>query len=247
VACIQDLADRQEARWREWDATCDHRATMALGYVYITKAIRDDLARPHPELFRYPRWFEYVTIGFSNMWFAAQDDYDAGRPVAGAWKIALDAMTKGDVTAGQDILLFSNAHVQHDLPFAYEQMGLRTRSGASRKHDHDAVNEINNRILDPTQDDVSARYDPTFSWIDASPSPLDELGTMEMVKGWREGAWRNAERLLRARTKAQRDAVVRSIDLTSETWARLIAAPALPGYRATRDAYCRAQKLAAGG
>jgi hypothetical protein len=239
VACVEDLARRQRATWEAWDATCDHRAVMGLAYLKITEALRDDLALPKPTLFRYPSWFEYVTAAFSNMWFAANADYDARRPVAAAWKIALDTMTKGDVTAGQEILLFSNAHVQHDLPFAYEQMGLRTRKGASRKPDHDAVNEINNRILDPTQDEVSQRYDPTFSWVDLKPSPLDELGSMEFVKSWREGAWRNAERLLRARTPAERQMVVDSIDATSEIWARFIAAPALPGFRATRDAYCR--------
>jgi hypothetical protein len=238
VDCVEDLARRLEAQWRELDARCDHRAVASLSYLRITQALRDDLARPQPELFRFPEWFEPLISTFSNRYFAAFMDYEAGRPVAEAWRVAFDAMTRGDVTAGQDILLFSNAHVQHDLPFAIEEMGLRSPGGASRKPDHDAVNEINSRILDPTQDEVAARYDPYFGLIDLKPSPLDELASMEVVKVWRELAWRNAERLVAARSAAERAAVVRSIEAGSTLWARLISGFAPPGYRKLRDDYC---------
>jgi hypothetical protein len=63
-----------------------------------------------------------------------------------------------------------------------------------------------------------------------------------MVKGWREGVWRNAERLLDAKTKAERLQVTESIETNAATWAKLIAAEGNggpPGYRAQRDAYCR--------
>ena len=61
-----------------------------------------------------------------------------------------------------------------------------------------------------------------------------------MVKGWREGVWRNAERLLAARTDAQRQRVTDSIETNAVSWANLMAAPQTPGYRAQRDAYCAA-------
>ena len=147
---------------------------MALSYLRITEAIRNDLARAQPRLFTDRTWFTYATIGFSNMYFATARAYERRRPIATSWQIAYDAMASGDVSAGQDILLFSNAHVQHDLPFAYEAMGLRSRAGISHKPDHDAVNQINSNILDPTQDEVTARYDPTFGVIDLKPSPVDE-------------------------------------------------------------------------
>jgi hypothetical protein len=73
------------------------------------------------------------------------------------------------------------------------------------------------------------------------PSPLDELGTQEMVKGWREGAWRNAERLMNARTPDERRQVERQIETTADAWARFIRSGDVPGYRAQRDAYCRSK------
>jgi hypothetical protein len=240
VACVDRLAKRLEAMRKRLDATCDHRVVPALAYLRITQALRDDLARKKPRYFTDKRYMAYVITTFSNRFFASYSRYAKGLWVPEAWKIAFDAMTRGDTTAGQDVLLFSNAHVQRDLPQAYAEMGLRTRSGASRKPDHDGVNEINFLILDPVQDEVGKRYDPTFSLIDAKPSPLDEYGSMELVKLWREGAWRNAERLMNARDAAQRREVEAGIERDAATWARFIAGPVEPGYRAQRDAYCRA-------
>jgi hypothetical protein len=117
-------------------------------------------------------------------------------------------------------------------------MGSATRSGASRKPDHDAVNAINREVFDPIQDYISAHYDPTFAVIDAKPSPLDETATLELVESWRENAWRYGERLLAAKSQAERDAVVAEIRDNSSSWAETIAAGGTPGHRATRDAYC---------
>ena len=63
-----------------------------------------------------------------------------------------------------------------------------------------------------------------------------------MVKGWREGVWRNAERLVNAGSAAARRQVANQIHQNAATWARMMAAPQTPGYRAKRDAYCAAQR-----
>jgi hypothetical protein len=61
------------------------------------------------------------------------------------------------------------------------------------------------------------------------------------VRAWRELVWRNAERLVNAKTDAQRANVARSIESTAALTARLIAAVRVPGYGATRDRYCAEQ------
>lgn len=242
VACMDDLLRRLRRQWRRLDATCDHRALFSLAYVRITRGLRDDLARRHPLYFRYPRWFTYVIAAFSNRYFATFGDYAHGRPVPGSWKIAYDEAMHGDASGGQDVLLASNAHTQHDLPYIYAAMGMRTPSGASRKHDHDGVNAVNTRVFDGLEDYYAEHYDQQFTWIDLKPSPLDEIGTMEMVKGWREGAWRNAERLMNAGSADERRRVEQSIETTSTVWADFIRSGDQPGYRPQRDAYCRAKK-----
>jgi Family of unknown function (DUF5995) len=247
VRCMDDLLRRLRTQWRGLDARCDHRALFSLAYIRITRGLRDDLARRHPLYFRYRSWFIDVIADFSNRYFAIFQAYARGRPVPGSWKVAYDEATRGDASGGQDVLLASNAHTQHDLPYVYAGMGMRTRAGASRKHDHDGVNAVNTRVFDGLEDYYAEHYDQQFTWIDLKPSPLDEIGTMEMVKGWREGAWRNAERLLNARTAEERRRVDQSIETTANLWADFIRSGDQPGYRAQRDAYCRAQKRGAAG
>ena len=242
ISCMDRLLRRLQAQWRSLDATCDHRALFSLAYVRITKGIRDDLARAKPRYFRYRKWMLYVITTFSNRYFRQFRNWERRAPVAPAWQIAFDEAARGDVNGGQDVLLASNAHTQNDLPYVYAEQGMRDRDGTSRKADHDAVNEINTRVFDQLEDEFAQRYDSQFTWIDLKPSPLDELGTMEMVKGWREGAWRNAERLMNARTPAERQRVSDDITQTSRLWAEAIRSGEMPGYRAQRDEYCRSQK-----
>jgi hypothetical protein len=60
-----------------------------------------------------------------------------------------------------------------------------------------------------------------------------------MVKEWREGVWRNAERLLAARSDSERAQITEQIQQYAAGWAQMIANPLqVPDYRAQRDAYC---------
>ena len=62
-----------------------------------------------------------------------------------------------------------------------------------------------------------------------------------MVRVWRELVWRNAERLLDAKTDAQRQVVANQIQTNAALWAQGIAAVQAPGIRASRDTYCAKQ------
>jgi hypothetical protein len=234
VRCTDDLIRRLRRQWRALDAACDHRALFSLAYLRITQGLRN-----YP--FHDRNWMRYVIGDFSNHYFKYFHDYAAGRPVPGAWKIAYDEAMHGDTNGGQDVLLASNAHTQHDLPFIYAAQGMATRGGRSHKPDHDAVNAVNSRVFDGLEDYYADHYDPLFHYIDLKPSPLDEIGTLEMVKIWREGAWRNAERLINAKTRAERRQIADQIESESVAWAHFIAGGTMPGYRATRDAYCRSR------
>src|SRR5438270_748888 len=237
LGCIGGLLTRLNAQWRPLDAACDHRALFSLAYIRITEGLRQAIATNQ---LRYPRWMEYVITDFSNHYFQVFDDYQRGRRVPYAWKVTFDEAMHGDASGGQDTLLASNAHTQHDLPYIYAEMGLRTPAGASRKPDHDKVNDINDQVFRGLEDYYAKYYDPSFKYFEMTPLQGDKRGVLETVKAWREGAWRNAERLMNARTEAERQAVERSIDANSAAWADMIRAGDVPGYRQQRDAYCRA-------
>jgi hypothetical protein len=138
------------------------------------------------------------------------------------------------------MLLGINAHVQNDMPFVLASLGLRTRDGRSRKPDHDFTNGTLNRGYERVVEAVRKRYDPAMDLTNPPLIPLDDLAGLELTRTWREIVWRNAERLLNARTRAERTQVALSIEEYAATSARLIAAGGLPGYGAERDAYCAA-------
>ena len=237
--CVDRLIVRLRREWRADDASCDHRAIFSIGYLRITQEIRRRLAAH--ETFRWPAWFISVVQGFSDEYFATQKRFDAGKPIPGAWRIYYESTASGDYNAGQDLLLASNAHTNHDLPYAYAASGLLTPKGVSRKHDHDQVNDVNATVFGDLAHFYADHYDPLFTTLNAT-EPFDALGTLQVVQAWRENAWRQAERLVSARTPAELRQVERQIETTSTTWAKLITSGAMPGYRATRDAYCEAHQ-----
>lgn len=241
LSCVTRVERHLQRQWRRLDAACDHRAIAALAYLRITQRLRADLARPHPRFFRDKRWMAFVITDFSNSYFRAFARYQRGLRVPHSWKVFYDVATRGEASAVQELLLFSNAHAQHDLPFSYAAMGVRAPDGASHKPDHDGVNEINVRVIPRVKQEIEQRYDASFRDV---RGPVDEMAGLEPTKSWREGAWRNAERLQNASGAAQRQAVADQIEAWSGAWADTIAAPSLPGIRAQREAYCRAYHAA---
>jgi hypothetical protein len=220
---------------------CDHRAVFDTTYLLLTQQMRGTVRR-HPHYFHDTRWLIYEDTVFANFYFRAINAYAHHKPVPQAWQIAFDTARTGDANGGQDMLLGINAHVQRDMPFVLATVGIRTKKGATRKPDHDVVNQILSDAYEPIVDAIAKRYDPFVSTTNASWDPADDVAGLEMVKGWREGVWRNAERLLDAKTKAERQQVTDSIETNAATWANLIAAQGNggpPGYRAQRDSYCR--------
>jgi hypothetical protein len=219
---------------------CDHRAVFATTYLVLTGALRD-AALERPSMFRDRRYLYREVTVFAGYYFRMLHAVDRGQPIPEAWRIAIDTAASGDANAAQDMLLAINAHVQRDMPFVIAQMGLATPRGKSRKPDHDGENEVLNRAYEPVVQAIQQRYDPMVSLTNASWDPLDDFGGLETVKAWREGVWRNAERLVNAKSKAERQQVIDSIEANAATWARMMAAPQIPpGYRAQRDSYCRA-------
>ncbi len=219
---------------------CDHRAVFATTYLMLTKTLKRTLVR-QPRFFQYPRYLYTQDALFADVYFDTFRAWSAGEPVAGAWRIAFETAQSGDVNAAQDMLLGINAHVQNDMPFVIAALGVRTRSGATRKVDHDRFNEVLNRAYGPVVHAVARRYDDRMRETNSDATPLDDVGGLEMTRTWREGVWRNAERLLNAQSQVEREQVAQQIEANAAGWAQMIATPQTPGDRERRDAYCHTQ------
>lgn len=236
AACVDQVIADMVAGWEPLDASCDARAVFALTYLLTTEAFRETLGTG---FFVDEDAIINLDRVFANLYFAAFDGQDDGTAPP-AWRIAFEAARSGKTNAVQDVFLGMNAHIQRDLPVALAAVGIVQADGSSRKPDHDRVNEILSGVLDHIEDELGRLYDQSVTLLDASPSPVDEVGALEMLKSWREGAWRNAERLTLARSEAERALVMSQIEAYSTLWATIIAEPDFGFYADRRHAYCAA-------
>jgi Family of unknown function (DUF5995) len=226
---------------------CDHRAVFATTYLTLTKTLRKTLRSGPRKTFAHPAYLYYEDALFADIYFWTTHAHEHGAEVAPAWRIAYDTAASGNANAAQDMLLGINAHVQNDMPFVIAALGEYTRGGVSRLPDHEAVNGVLARAYGPVVHAIRNRYDPVVGVTNSDLTPLDDFTGLALVANWRDTVWREAGELDAATTQAERDQVASRIEQNAATWATLIAnanAGLPPGYRASRDGYCRAHNRA---
>jgi hypothetical protein len=238
VGCIDTEIQRMtELRDR---LGCDHRAVFATTYLELTKEIRRFVDTDASALKDLNYLYTEDAL-FANFYFDTIQAWEMGGRVAPAWRIAFEQAEHGQITGAQEMLLGINAHVQNDMPFVIAALGVRMPDGTSRKPDHDAENEILNRGYEPVVEAIRQRFDPSIGLTNPELVTVDDIGGLEAVRVWRELVWRNAERLLNAKTEAQRQMIATQIETNAALWAQGIASVQFPGIRASRDAYCEKQ------
>lgn len=223
--------------------SCHHDSVFALAYLRTTEAYRD--AAAEPGFFTDVAHLHHEDAVFAAYYFQAYADWTGGRrdAVPGAWQVAFGAAEDRRVNGSGNVLLGMNAHINRDLPYVLASIGLVAPDGSSRKPDHDKVNVFLNRVIVPLIAEEAARFDPTMDDTD-TPYGLSHTAVMAAITGWREQAWRNAERLTAAPDQAGRDLVARDIEAYATTTAQAILAarsyPPVASGVDTRDAYCAA-------
>lgn len=236
LTCVR-YVEAELADWEEHFG-CDHRAVFPTVYRLLTREIRLVL-EDDPGFFDDPAGVGLEALAFYELYEEMVTDHLAGRPIPEAWQVAMDAATSGDWTAGHDMLLAINAHVQRDMPFALERIGLVLPDGSSRKPDHDRGNEILDDAYVPIMQEVARRYDPMMGDVESVPV-ADDAGANQLVAGWREGVWRNAESLVTSTGTPTRATSEATIERNAATWAEAMRTGEVPGHREVRDAHCRA-------
>ena len=238
LRCVRVEIRRMEALQERLG--CDHKAVFATTYLELTRTAFDALVAD-PRLLQWPKWFFREDALFANVYFRSVRQWEQGRPVPEAWRIAFETAETGEVTGAQDMLLGINAHVQNDMPFVLAQLGLRDRNGEARKPDHDLFNKVLAEGYQRVVSAVGERYDSTMALTNPPGVPVDDVAGLEIVRQWRENVWRNAERLVNAKSDEERAAVAADIQSYAAAWAEGIAAAPFPGARESRDAYCAEQ------
>jgi hypothetical protein len=209
-------------RFDELEVSCDHNTLFSLTYLRTTEEYRRAVVEPG--FFTDPHFVNHQDVVFARYYFDAWDAYRSGplSRVSRAWQLAFSAADQQRVSGTGNILLGMSAHVNRDLPYVLAAIGLVKPDGSSRKPDHDKVNVFLNRVVEPLFDECASRYDPTVDDTQLNGTQLDEAALLQMLVGWRELAWRNAELLVSAPTPAARALVEAQIEQAATIEANLI-------------------------
>ncbi len=221
--CVDRTIAELGQRFAQLGRGGDHHATFTLAYLRTTQGFK--WARDQEGFFVDSRWVSQESAVFAEYYYNAYDDWLADRRTAvpAAWLIAFNAARSGRISGAGDLMLGMNAHINRDLPYVLESVGLTTDDGVSRKPDHDKVNEVLAQVMDPLLAELIARFDPYGFDVGVATSTV-----LKLIVSWRAQAWRNAERLVAARTPFARGLVV--LDIESAAAAKATALAALTSY-----------------
>ncbi|MDW5327632.1 DUF5995 family protein [Plantactinospora sp. KLBMP9567] len=237
AGCVDDTIARLRERFATLGRSCDHHATFTLAYLRTTQGFK--WGRDQPGYFVDNAWVNREGALFAEYYYRAYDDWAAGRrsAVPGAWLAALDAARSRRLSGAGDLMLGMNAHINRDLPYVLERVGLTAPDGSSRKPDHDRVNEILAAVIDPLLAELIARLDR-----EGFDTGIPTGAALGLLVSWREQAWRNAVRLAGARTPFARTLV--ELDIESSAVAIATGLATLTSYvppftgPGPRAAYC---------
>lgn len=222
ISCVDSVIREMDRRFEPLAEACDHNAVFALTYLRTTEEYRRSATADG--FFSDPAFINHQDAVFARYYFDAWDSYRKDDLVAtpAAWRVAFRNADQRKVAAIGNLLLGMSAHVNRDLPMVLADIGLVKPDGSSRKPDHDKVNQFLNLVMEPLIDEVAARFDPTVDDGQIDGTTMDETAMLQLLAGWREQAWRNAEAIVNAPTTEDRAAVLAGIERMATIEANLI-------------------------
>jgi len=242
VSCISAAVKEMERRFLPLAESCSHDAVFAMTYLRITQTYKWSVEQPG--YYEDPRWMNHAVAVFAKYYLRAFDAWQVGNTAAvpEAWRIAFGASGAKRVSGSGNLMLGVNAHINRDLAFAMEAAGLADEDG-SKKRNFDTVNKVLNSATLALTAELAARFDPSMA-DSGSPYHVDSVAIGNVMFGWREQAWRNAEALSSAPTEAARALVAQQIEANSVAQAQawLASSAYVPplSTSAPRDSYCAA-------
>ena len=239
--CIEDTLSEMYRRFDGLYATCDHNAAFGITYIRVTEAIRAAVNRG---FYDEPAFLGHEDKVFARMYFASYDAWAAGRreSVPPAWREAFDSARDRKVNGQGNLLMSMNAHINRDMPFMLDALGLTKPDGGSRKPDHDRGNEVLNTLYDDVLSELAERFDPVVDDANAPGTVGDDATVFQILQGWREQVWRHAEMLGAAKSPEQRSVVAQYIEDYALGIARQLRGSTAISDSSGRDAHCAAYR-----
>lgn len=236
--CVTFVIREMARRYKPLARQCDHDAVFALNYLQTTEIFQQTLDQIG---YDDPAAVIREDALFAEYYFRAYDAYHSGKDnVPPAWQIAFDAAQNRSVSGSGNIALSINAHIQRDLPFVLYELYLQGRPVSYE--DHTRVNQFLQQV-NPLKE-LAAKFDPTIDDQDV-PGEEDDRQRFETIVQWREGAYRNYERLRNASTDLENMQVAKEIEEFAAQTAQFLQQTFHypPGTDSSeRDTYCQQQQ-----
>lgn len=234
--CVEFVIKEMQRRYKPLALQCNHDAVFALDYLQSSEIFLQTLNEIG---YADPAAVIREDALFASYYFRAYDAYHSGKEnVPSAWQIAFDAAQRRSVSGSGNLALGINAHIQRDLPFVLYELYLQGHPISYEDHTR-AIEFL--KQVNPLQE-LAEKFDPTIDDQDL-PGDEDDLQRFQTVVQWREGAFRNYERLRDASNDAQRKLVAAEIEANATSTAQVLlqAFAYPPGTDSSeRDAYCQA-------
>ena len=238
--CIEETLTEMYRRFDRNYATCDHNAAFGITYIRVTEGVRSAVLKGG--LYEEPAFLNHEDKVFARMYFNSYDAWKRGdrEKVPPAWRLALDSGRDKTNAGIGDLLMSMNAHINRDMPFMLDALGLTRPDGVNRKLDHDKGNRVLAPLFDDVLKELSDRFDFSTDKINIPGTLIDDLTLFQVLQLWREQVWRSAELLGFAQSTGARQGVASFIEGYSLLFGQLIktATTILPGPAKFRDAHC---------
>lgn len=184
---LETLAET-EMRLRAVD---DRRAVFLTVYTRMTEQVQADLDAGG---FQDPEWVADYLVSFANAYRRAFVAYERGdvEDVPAPWRVAFDAALAGDTLVLQDALLGVNAHINYDLAYTLDEVGIDPER-RTKHADHEHVDAILADLVDAVQRTLVDVYDAIG--VPSADAIMGDLDEQVMLLGLTEGrafAWANA-------------------------------------------------------
>jgi hypothetical protein len=187
VGGAHDRLSRLETRLRERG---DRRAVFLTVYARMTREVAEGI---EDGTFADPAWMRRYLVAFANHYRRAFLAFERGRveDVPDPWRVAFGTAVRGDALVVQDAYLGVNAHINYDLAFAIDDVGVDPNR-ARKYADHRRIDDVLARLVDVQQEALAELYAAGIDDIDAALGRLDEAFTLFSMTEGRERAWRTA-------------------------------------------------------
>lgn len=216
----EDVADGL----RQFEAWCfensDLRGVFATAYLQITMAISEEMEKNE---FHDNEWSARYLVRFANLYREAVLNYEKSElnQVPKSWRMAFDLARDQDGFIIQHLILGINAHINHDLALALDDVGIDPHR--EQKHaDHNHINRILEAATVNLKQSVSEKYAPVLKRLDRGLGTLDDNITQFSITKAREHAWAMAVALTSVRAGIERDLFLISLDEQAAVLSRLI-------------------------